>query len=191
MSLTTEEKIQRAKIPGFCIGFLAVAIWPLYRFDSKTVKVGAPFSSGQKETRILREANDDSSRAGSEVSERIQPHEWVDSNEIPLLPIPPRAALLASKNRLGDIEASLIIYESWGSFSYALDHLRSDFYQHGWKRNSRFELLASREVTDPLMSYARGHERCLVSLQRLRGSGKIETIMLYAVKDWLRPESGI
>ncbi len=191
MSLTTEEKIQRAKIPGFCIGFLAVAIWPLFRFDYKTVKVGPTYGSGQEESKILREVSDDSPEAGSEISDRIQPHEWIDSNEIPLLPVPPRAALLASKNRLGDIEASLIIYESWGSFSDALDCLRSRFYQHGWKRNSRFEFLASKEVTDPLMSYARGHERCLVSLQRLRGSGRIETIMLHAVKDWLPPESGI
>lgn len=108
---------------------------------------------------------------------------------IPGLPRPIRSRLLASAKGLGGVNAAFLAYESWGSFTGVRDSLREDFEREGWQRNHRFEKLASDQLPGRLLSYTRGSERCLISVERVSETGKVETLLLYVDKRWL-PEGG-
>jgi hypothetical protein len=104
--------------------------------------------------------------------------------------VPIRSRLLCSANRLGGIDASFLVYEGWGDATSVIDALRDSLHSDGWRRNVSVEALANEELPGVLLSYTRQHERCLMVVSRVPGTGKVETLVLWIRKDWLPPGTG-
>ena len=204
--------------PAFCMAFVAMYVLPGRLLPCKTDRE-APFSGTVNDVSALR-CLESRLREGdrSHRGTRPQPVSWrklpacggrttirpIARQEpaaaqqqtarataaVPEIPVPLRSELIVFAGGLGDINASFSVYEGWGDLTSILGSLRGDFYEAGWRRNRRFEELAQPDLPGIVLSYTRGHERCLLSVERVRESGKIETLVLYVEKGWLPPNTG-
>jgi len=104
---------------------------------------------------------------------------------MPDIPKPLRSELVRFVPDLGGVNAALVVYDGWGDCASVVEALQSAFRDEFWRRNHRFEELAQSELPGVLLSYTRGHERCLMSVERVRETGRLEILVLYVERDRL------
>jgi hypothetical protein len=191
-------------LPLFCVAFLAAYVLPggvppfAGRASPTSPKAVTPPphaetapAAATTDARSLRNLEEARQRGALPAPSAPQPAPSRPAKEdVPNVPQPIRSELLTAIGGLGGVRAAFLVFESWGDFTSVVDGLRESFRRDGWTRNHRFEELAGQELPGVLLSYSRGHERCLMSVERVRETGKIETLVLYLEKGWLPPNSG-
>jgi hypothetical protein len=191
-------------LPLFCVAFVAAYLLPSGVFPllvrgnagSRGAIVPSPETrtvpaAGAPDVRSFRKLEEAWREGASSGPSARRPDQWRYAKEdVPDVPKPLRSELQLAVGDLGGVKAAFLVYESWGDFTSVVDFLREDFHKDGWRRNHRFEELASQELPGALLSYSRGHERCLMSVEPVRETGRIETLVLYIEKGWLPPDTG-
>jgi len=190
--------------PLFCVMFLAVYVLPVDRFPF--LGGAGPEPTAEKFPGALASHLQGGPRTGprslrglkgslEQDRGRTQPRHGVRPSgpaeeSVPPIPRPLRSELVASKGGLGGINATFTAFEGWGDCSSIIEFLREDLRRDGWHRNLRVETLAQGDLPGILLSYSRGHEHLLLTVERVRETGTVETLALYVEKDWLPPDIG-
>ncbi len=87
---------------------------------------------------------------------------------------------------LGGVDSILTFYDAWGPPGDLVKDLSQSMAQNGWKeRTDSSHVLTQNYEGHALISFARGHEQCLVAVDQEPKTGKIVMMVFWAERPWL------
>jgi hypothetical protein len=99
---------------------------------------------------------------------------------------PPRSTRKLCIENLGGVPSVLGFYEAWGVPGDLLEDLRSNMNERGWEeRKASSKLLTENYDGLALLSFARGHEQCIVGVERPPRSSTMIVVVFWAERRWL------
>jgi hypothetical protein len=122
------------------------------------------------------EAEDDARRSSGDCPGR----------EPPGVARPPRSTRRLCLENLGGLPSVLGVYEAWGSSDDLLEDFRLAMTERGWReRGASSKLLTENYDGLALLSFVRGHEQCLLAIERPPRSGNMVVVVFWAERRWL------
>lgn len=106
--------------------------------------------------------------------------------EPPGVPKPLRSTRTLCIENLGGLPSVLACYEAWGRPSEIVADTREQMTANHWlERTESSQTLTENYEGTALLSFSRGHEQCLVAVDRDPKSGKILILVFWAERRWL------
>ncbi len=106
--------------------------------------------------------------------------------EPPGVPKPRMARRTLCIENLGGVDSMIVGYDAWGSPSGIVSDFQRGMEKNGWtERAESSQLLTENYQGFALLSFSRGHEQCIVAIDRLPDSGKMKVLVLWADRPWL------
>lgn len=106
--------------------------------------------------------------------------------EPPGVPKPLRSTRTLCIENLGGLPSVLACYEAWGRPSEIVADMVEQMTANRWlERAESNRILTQNYGGDTLLSFSRGHEQCLIAVDREPKSGKILVLVFWAERRWL------
>jgi hypothetical protein len=106
--------------------------------------------------------------------------------EPPGVPRPARTIRALCLENLGGVPSVLNFYEAWGPPGHVADDVREQMAEAGWRERRDSSRVLTRNYEGlALLSFSRGHEQCLVGIDRDPRTGKMGILVFWAERRWL------